>query len=209
MNHVAASEIARVRQVLPKTVQEFVVEWPRFKAWLKSNGSEILPTCNNYEIARFATGFSIGAVFCSPAQVIHRGDWQGTAMPAFLAFRNNDPNWKQPRTVGKLPVGTRWLFKESIGQRDGWKCCYCPRLLKVSTATLEHFVPRSLGGPNVLANMGLACERCNSAVGAMTVVEKLRYAQSFGGTTREMLERADDAAGARLWNFVETRSAAP
>lgn len=61
--------------------------------------------------------------------------------------------------------GSKSILRDKVGSRDGWKCCYCDRALGLTTATLEHVVPRSLGGTNALDNLKLACESCNRARG--------------------------------------------
>ena len=49
---------------------------------------------------------------------------------------------------------------------DGWRCHYCNRWFgKKSrtgrTTTLDHVIPRALGGPNAAWNQVLACRQCN------------------------------------------------
>jgi 5-methylcytosine-specific restriction endonuclease McrA len=44
-------------------------------------------------------------------------------------------------------------------------CHYCNRPLRDGLATLEHIVPKSLGGSNDDANCVIACRRCNNERG--------------------------------------------
>lgn len=62
----------------------------------------------------------------------------------------------------------------TIGEDRVWvgKCIHCNRKLVVeangeagSRVTLEHIVPRNHGGTNDLANLALACYRCNNVKG--------------------------------------------
>lgn len=53
-----------------------------------------------------------------------------------------------------------------LAQRDGWKCHYCDERLTLATSTLDHVVPRLLGGTNHPANLRLACLTCNRAKAA-------------------------------------------
>jgi hypothetical protein len=59
-------------------------------------------------------------------------------------------------------------IREFVRQRAGGKCEYC-RLrqehLPFSTFQIEHVIPRKHGGDDGLANLALACERCNSHKG--------------------------------------------
>lgn len=71
---------------------------------------------------------------------------------------------------------------EALANRDGWNCFYCNCRLFPSEdkdlgkvhATIEHFPPASLGGPDTLENKVLACKPCNEAAGARTIVEKVK-----------------------------------
>lgn len=74
------------------------------------------------------------------------------------------------------------LFNEQSGL-----CCYCaqPMTLKLGkrhTATIEHIVPRSKGGPNMVFNYAAACFSCNTEKGNTNLLVFLakRKHQSFG-----------------------------
>lgn len=54
-------------------------------------------------------------------------------------------------------------LRYEVGQRDGWHCRYCKTALTLYTSTLDHVIPRSLGGSWRPHNLCLACERCNKA----------------------------------------------
>lgn len=65
---------------------------------------------------------------------------------------------------------------EDVFSRDGGRCVYCGvrtrRLQKgvsraPDLATLDHVVPRSMGGPLTADNLVLACQACNNARGVM------------------------------------------
>ncbi|MBE9102725.1 HNH endonuclease [Vacuolonema iberomarrocanum] len=53
--------------------------------------------------------------------------------------------------------------KQQIRQRANGLCEYCHSPEKISTArfTIDHILPRSLGGSDDLDNLALACSRCN------------------------------------------------
>jgi hypothetical protein len=72
------------------------------------------------------------------------------------------------------------VYGESLAERDfGWMCAYCYVFLdrvpkyttawngnkqyvaKPNSATVDHVVPVSLGGPNHIDNFVLCCSRCN------------------------------------------------
>lgn len=54
-------------------------------------------------------------------------------------------------------------LKQAIRERAKYLCEYChsPERLSASRFTIDHLVPRSLGGSDELNNLALACRRCN------------------------------------------------
>ena len=58
-----------------------------------------------------------------------------------------------------------------IRERDGDHCHWCKKLMRfggqrqMDSATIEHLMPASKGGPGTLENLVLACYRCNSRRG--------------------------------------------
>ncbi|MDH3583484.1 MAG: HNH endonuclease, partial [Phycisphaerae bacterium] len=55
-----------------------------------------------------------------------------------------------------------------IYARDGNRCQYCGDRLPTSELTLDHVVPRRLGGDNSWENLVCACVPCNSKKGGRT-----------------------------------------
>ncbi|ERT09624.1 HNH endonuclease family protein [Lyngbya aestuarii BL J] len=53
--------------------------------------------------------------------------------------------------------------RELIRQRANYLCEYChsPEKLSASRFTIDHIIPRSLGGSDQPENLALACRRCN------------------------------------------------
>lgn len=62
---------------------------------------------------------------------------------------------------------TKW--RSALIARDGFMCRYCRR--NDDPLTIDHVLPRSLGGGDDLANLALACRPCNSSKGARTPQE--------------------------------------
>ena len=50
-----------------------------------------------------------------------------------------------------------------IRERAGYVCEYChsPERLSANRFTVDHVIPKSLGGSDELDNLALACRRCN------------------------------------------------
>lgn len=48
-----------------------------------------------------------------------------------------------------------------MGNRKVARCCFCRMNITLQSATLEHIIPRSLGGDWSDSNLTLACFECN------------------------------------------------
>ena len=71
------------------------------------------------------------------------------------------------------------LKREQIARRDGSYCCYCGCFLSPLDRTIEHYVPKSLGGSNLNHNLKIACKPCNQARGNTPVPPPLKKPSSF------------------------------
>jgi 5-methylcytosine-specific restriction endonuclease McrA len=71
-----------------------------------------------------------------------------------LTIGSPDRVWKLP------PVNRREVFR-----RDGQRCQYCGSRTDL---TLDHVIPRALGGPHTWENVVTACAPCNGRKGART-----------------------------------------
>ncbi len=67
------------------------------------------------------------------------------------------------------------LSRYNIFKRDGNRCVYCN---SAEGLTIDHVVPRSMGGRDSWENLVTACQRCNARKGNMTPEQagmKMRY----------------------------------
>jgi 5-methylcytosine-specific restriction endonuclease McrA len=55
------------------------------------------------------------------------------------------------------------VAKQAIRKRASYLCEYChsPERLSANRFTFDHIIPKSLGGPDEIDNLALACRRCN------------------------------------------------
>ena len=89
-----------------------------------------------------------------------RSIWQGTffttptvkiEVPATLRLLTRvNRRWKPPR-----------FRKKVLFNRDGWQCQDCGLKLLWNTATLDHVMPSSRGGPTSWSNCAASCKPCN------------------------------------------------
>ena len=60
------------------------------------------------------------------------------------------------------------LTRRNIHARDLFRCHYCGKRFATRDLTIDHIVPRSLGGRNTWDNLVTACVPCNSRKGGRT-----------------------------------------
>jgi hypothetical protein len=61
---------------------------------------------------------------------------------------------------GSLTKTQKWAA--TLARIYGDVCAYCEDPLTDDTRTLDHYIPVSLGGRNVLGNLRLCCRQCNA-----------------------------------------------
>lgn len=71
----------------------------------------------------------------------------------------------------KIPWGNVRLNRRNIFARDRNKCQYCGRRFATSELSLDHVVPRRLGGGESWENLVCSCVKCNSRKGDKTPVQ--------------------------------------
>lgn len=59
------------------------------------------------------------------------------------------------------------LSKREVLRRDDYTCQYCGK--RVPYLTVDHIIPRSLGGEHVWSNLVAACPSCNHRKGGRTI----------------------------------------
>lgn len=144
-----------------------------FKKFLKKRGAEILAPKNGL-ILRFRTRRGHGIVE-------HVQDllwWSTEAENAWVAFLQDGPqsSWRAYPYPDPIPQERKADMVKTLVERDGPRCIYCWSALSLDEVTIEHFVPRNVGGGNHINNLGLACLSCNQAAGSLSVSEKISLA---------------------------------
>ena len=156
---------------LPRTLAAFEVARERFAYWLAGRGSSVVAPTNPFEIIRFLGPNNTCIVYRNGRGNIT--SWQNGADTAYRAFLTNEA-WR----VGKRSERDRKREQMvmTLSDRDGWDCLYCGRKTDYRTATIEHIVPLTSGGPDHPANTTLACQNCNTKAGHLSAREKFEMA---------------------------------
>ncbi len=68
----------------------------------------------------------------------------------------------------RIPYQTRVLSRKNILVRDHHTCQFCGTVLGSGELTLDHILPRSLGGKSTWENLVACCYPCNNVKGSRT-----------------------------------------
>lgn len=53
------------------------------------------------------------------------------------------------------------IDKHYLYQREGGKCFFCSKSLKYDKVTIDHYLPKSMGGTDEVFNLVISCKTCN------------------------------------------------
>ncbi len=70
-----------------------------------------------------------------------------------------------PRKKDAMNSKTKQNKIERRIELNGSECCWCCKKLNREDITVEHLIPKSLGGSNAFDNLYLACRHCNQSRG--------------------------------------------
>ena len=75
------------------------------------------------------------------------------------------------KTVVKFRLTTISCNRSNIIWRDHNQCQYCANHFSDDKLTMDHVIPKSLGGKNTWENLVAACKKCNQRKGSRTIRE--------------------------------------
>ena len=105
---------------------------------------------------------ALGLMFTEKANLVMNGRGVirtvSTSFPAPSIIRL-DKLISRPRPIVKLT-------KEEILRRDKYTCQYCGKMTK--SLTIDHIIPKHLGGKHTWDNLVAACPQCNHRKGGST-----------------------------------------
>lgn len=159
-----------------------------FAAWLARNGAEVNTPTNPYEVIRYrayedesrraATHIvyakESGLLTFTGSSKAHYTQFltgsqmcPGTLREAIaVAAVKAKPRHRASEAGKKAPT------RKALLERDGDGCWFCGLPLG-DDITIEHLVPKSSGGRNMLANYALAHRQCNADAADLPLTEKI------------------------------------
>jgi 5-methylcytosine-specific restriction endonuclease McrA len=170
---------------------------PNFAAWLARNGAEIGIPGNPYEVIRYRAYVDGGR---SPAtHIVYRKEtglltWTGETKAHYQQFLTGSVLWPSAPRDPDRPFLTTYptekakrrlrgeVTREKLFERDGDECWFCGEPMG-DDCTIEHLVPKSAGGRNMLANYALAHSGCNHRAANLPLVKKIAMRARLRGVT--------------------------
>lgn len=82
-------------------------------------------------------------------------------IPTHRKARRSRGAHARPRPYASIPRWTVRALRAATHGACGQRCAYCGARLPLDRATLDHVVPRRLGGDTSVGNLVVACYACN------------------------------------------------
>lgn len=139
-----------------------------FKEFLAARGAQVMVPTNEWELIRFVSGEGTSIIYTNKEGGT---TFIGEAMKAWTAFKTNN-TWRATPATKRIRRSSVTL--QTIRKRDGDLCFYCQQPVSVADESEEHLVALTDGGPQHISNKFLAHRICNSDVGHLSAVEKIR-----------------------------------
>jgi hypothetical protein len=106
--------------------------------------------------------------WCEVSEFRHNFEPDGHDWVSTVNFRVAVPRIIRLLFFDRLPRNDVKFNRRNIFARDKNKCQYCGKRHPTSELSLDHVIPRSIGGKAVWENIVCACTRCNLKKGGRT-----------------------------------------
>jgi len=108
---------------------------------------------------------AISLVFLGKVDVLH----EDTKAIHTISTTYRTPSVVRLRSHVRRPVPQLKLSRRSVLARDNYTCQYCGH--RGGDLTVDHVIPRRLGGPNTWDNLVACCKKCNTKKGDKTLAQ--------------------------------------
>lgn len=158
------------------------------KASARYCSADCMPSIARTSIATNATCRICGSAFerehggqCFCSDVCRAASARGTRSRSRKARRaRGDDRGKHKKRAKRYGVAYEPINAQRVMERDGWKCRICGKAIKRDavaphplSASLDHIIPMSKGGPHLYTNVQAAHFLCNSVKGTRSRGEQL------------------------------------
>jgi 5-methylcytosine-specific restriction endonuclease McrA len=109
--------------------------------------------------------------WCEVSQILSLEKQPGEDYIQAVSFEIQVPRIVRLTRYDKLPQSTVRFNRKNLFARDDHQCQYCGQTRPVGQLSLDHVVPRSLGGKTTWENIVCSCMKCNSRKGGRTPVQ--------------------------------------
>ncbi len=106
--------------------------------------------------------------WCELSQLTSIDKQPGEEYLQAVGFELQVPRIARLTRFDKMPMQTVRFNRKNLFARDQHTCQYCGRNEPAYKLSLDHVIPRSLGGPTTWENIVCCCLRCNSRKGGRT-----------------------------------------
>ncbi len=106
--------------------------------------------------------------WCEVSQIFALEKQTGEDYLQAVNFEIQVPRIVRLTRYDKLPKSTVRFNRKNLFARDNHQCQYCGQTRPLSQLSLDHVVPRSLGGRTTWENIVCSCMKCNSRKGGRT-----------------------------------------
>lgn len=168
-----------------------------FAAWLAANGAEVGTPTNPYEVIRYRAydGGNRAAthiVYAKESGLLTFTAASKSHYTQFLTGSQIYPTKRQATPPQKNREAIEGPSKASklrakLLERDGDECWFCGHTMG-EDITVEHLVPKSKGGRNMLANYSLAHAACNHRAADMPLIQKIELRASLRGAVKQLAD---------------------
>jgi 5-methylcytosine-specific restriction endonuclease McrA len=106
--------------------------------------------------------------WCELSQLTSTDKQPGEEYLRAVGFELQVPRIVRLTRFEKMQMQTVRFNRKNLFIRDDFTCQYCGTVEPTHKLSLDHVVPRSLGGPTTWENIVCCCLRCNSRKGGRT-----------------------------------------
>ena len=149
--------------------------------------------------------------WCEMSQLFALEKQPGEDYLQAVGFELQVPRIVRLTRYDKFPKLSVRFNRKNLFSRDDHRCQYCGQTRPASQLSLDHVIPRSLGGATTWENIVCSCLPCNSRKGGRTPVQagmKLLSKPVRPDSNPSMLLPLDDPRYECWRTFVQTGSAA-